>query len=132
MPIINDQIQQLIRDLRDNGLWSALVNPPTWIAPTFLNSWTNYGSGLVTAGYHKDTLGYVHIQGTVKNATGPAAWSAIFQIPAGYRPSAQLNFATASNGSFGLAIIDTNGYVYFLIGDATQFSINISPFLAEA
>jgi hypothetical protein len=63
---------------------SGSLNVEAWIAPTFQNSWVNYGSGYETAGYYKDKQGVIHLKGLVKNGTLNAA---IFTLPAGYRPS---------------------------------------------
>ena len=38
-------------------------------APTLTNSWVNFGSGNMSAGYYRDTQGEVHVQGTVSGGT---------------------------------------------------------------
>ena len=53
--------------------------------PTFVNNWTNEGTGFEAAGFYRDSLGIVHLVGDVHNAA-PA--QLIFTLPAGYRPTA--------------------------------------------
>lgn len=53
-----------------------------WIAPTLINGWVA-GAGL---GYCKDHLGVVHFRGSVDAPSGGTTTA--FQLPAGYRPSA--------------------------------------------
>ena len=57
------------------------------------NSWVNSGSGNQVAAYMKDSLGCVHVRGTVQDGTPSTA---IFTLPAGYRPSATERFACAA------------------------------------
>lgn len=76
----------------------------------FAGTWVNYGGGWETAGYYKDPLGEVHVKGLVKNG----AALLIFTLPAGYRPSAGIHFATvASAGAneYGVFQIDSGGNV---------------------
>lgn len=67
----------------------ALRNPAipiqeAWIAPTFVNSWINYGLGFNPCGYWKDSYNVVHLRGLVKNG---AIGSVLFTLPVGYRPA---------------------------------------------
>ena len=67
-------------------LWVETDRDPAatpWIAPTFQNSWTNYGTGFNLAGYRK--IGdIVYLRGLVK---GGASGATIFTLPAGFRPA---------------------------------------------
>lgn len=96
-----------------NGdLWVD-TGTPTWIAPTLLNSWANYGLEWATAGYYRDASGLVYLRGLVKSGTNNAA---IFMLPSGYRPTAGRIFSVHAGG--GQARLDvlydgtvkTNGY----------------------
>lgn len=83
-----------------------------YVAPTLLNSWANYGSGYTEAGYTKDRMGFVHLQGTLTGGTPP---SAAFTLPAGYRPVAACVFADGvSNGRIE---VQTDGDVQVVVGD---------------
>lgn len=53
-----------------------------WQVPVMLNGWTN-SDGYAPVSYWKDPNGIVHLRGRV---TGGAAGTAIFSLPAGYRP----------------------------------------------
>lgn len=89
-----------------------------WIAPTMVNSWVDFGGSSDTIGYMKDTLGFVHLKGTVKGGTAIT----IFTLPTGYRPvlDKNLNFSTnigatpsfvKSTGLVGITTLGSNTYV---------------------
>lgn len=82
-----------------------------WQSPTFQNGWINYGSSFETAGYMKDELGFVHLKGMVKNGTAGAA---IFTLPVGYRPAADVYSLNANGGSspyVGIVAVTSAGVV---------------------
>ena len=54
-------------------------------APSFSNSWTNFGSTYQVARFWKDTGGVVHIEGLIASGTLSAS---AFTLPIGYRPTA--------------------------------------------
>lgn len=103
-----------------NGVstWTVLS---AWVAPTLLNSWVNTGSGLVVAGYRK--IGdVVSLKGTVSTGT---LGSIIFNLPAGFRPVEQWEFASEGNiATFGVFVVKANGDVQHVIGGNARFSIN--------
>lgn len=102
------------------ALAETLITAPTFIAPTLLNSWVNFGAPTQNAGY---TLhqGMVILRGTVKSGT---VGSPIFTLPVGYRPAGNVGFAIVSNALFGYIIIESDGDVVL----ATGFS-NLSVYL---
>lgn len=113
---------------------TALNTNPDWTAPTLINSWTNQGTPYETAGYLKDSLGFVHTKGVVQ---GGASGSIAFQYPAGFRPGAT-GIYTIGNGnglgsSFGaIANINISGnFTITWIGAGSLISLHIPPFLAE-
>jgi tetrahydromethanopterin S-methyltransferase subunit B len=134
---------QLLRRADDGALIDApiTINRATgivtidsgesWIAPTLLNSWVNYGGVYAVAGYYKDPIGLVHIKGLVKDGT---TGTAIFSLPAGYRPSEQLMFNTgAYTGAAyvnGRIDITTGGSVIMTSGANGFLSLNLPPFRA--
>ena len=99
------------------------------IAPTLLNSWTNFDGSRVVAGYYKDLYDRVCLQGTVKK-TAPATVEAIFTLPAGYRPPGRVQFAVKAGsgegaGSVGFVMVDSDGNVYYNGGVSTdEFSLD--------
>lgn len=96
----------------------------SYIAPTLLNSWVNYGGTLATAGYLKDAHGFVHITGVIKSGTTTAG-TVLFTLPVGYRPAKQEMFLANifSGASVGLLDIDASGNVNFQAGSNTIFSL---------
>lgn len=90
-----------------------------WLEPTFENSWVNYSATATggntggtaeyaPAGYFKDPLGFVHLQGLVKNGTAGAT---IFTLPEGYRPAKSMIFKVVSNGGAANLWIHPDGSV---------------------
>ncbi len=80
--------------------------------PAFQNGWSNYGLGFAHAGFYRDPIGRVHLQGIV---TGGSANSTVFTLPAGYRPRHAHAFAVAAgSGAPALENVDvyTNGAVF--------------------
>jgi len=82
---------------------------PAWIAPTFLNSWVNYGAPWEVAGYRKYPNGDVAMRGLVKNGTHGLN---IFVLPVGYRPPNNLLKANINGNALGRLNIDPAGQVY--------------------
>jgi hypothetical protein len=80
-----------------------------WIAPTLLNSWVNL-AGYETAGYMKDSLGFVHLKGVIGGGANGA--NSVFTLPEGYRPAARKSFAASyDTGSTRLDIL-SDGKIY--------------------
>lgn len=93
--------------------------------PAFRNRWKNYGGAWSHAGFWKDASGVVHLQGTL---TGRSADKVAFQLPAGYRPAADL-FTLAASGNHASSIeILTNGEI--LIVGAGSIGLDGLTFLA--
>jgi len=84
------------------------------------NSWVNYGSPHSTAQYFRDTQGIVHLKGLVKSGT---INTAIFTLPAGYRPPAKHIYAVISADLLGKVTIDSAGIVLANIGSNTNVSL---------
>ncbi|MBU9707124.1 hypothetical protein KSP24_09325 [Paenibacillus sp. AK121] len=102
---------------------------PAWITPILLNAWINYGANDDTAGFLKDSQGYVHIKGTIKLG---ALNVPVFTLPVGYRPKSTLRFTINATNKFGAMRIGVDGAVIMETGvDGTYVSLQIPPFLAE-
>lgn len=87
------------------------VTQVSWIAPTLLNSFTNYDtSSWQAAGYYKDSVGRVWLRGLLKRASA-ALNTAAFQLPAGYRPAKSTTFAAMAYDAFARINIDAGGNV---------------------
>jgi hypothetical protein len=92
-----------------------------WVAPTFVNSWVNYGGTMATAGYTITQDVMVKLKGTVKNGT---AGSTIFTLPAGFRPDADMYFPAASGTSVGRVLVTSAGVVQQSNGVTTEFGLD--------
>ena len=104
----------------------------SWTAPSFLNSWVNFGGVNEPAGYFKDSFEVVHLRGMIKDGTiGQPA----FILPEGYRPAYEAFYGTASNDLFGQCVIQMStgneGKVIPHVGDNTWFSLAGITFRAE-
>lgn len=99
----------------------------SFIAPTLINSWVNYGAGFNNAGYYKDAFGIVHLRGFIKDGTAGAV---MFILPSGYRPANSEVFATAANGLFAVLVIDNAGNVTHNAGSTVWFTLDGITFKA--
>ena len=109
------------------GLRGPVYTPPalTWIPPTLLNGWENYGGAWVQAGYAKDDQGIVHVRGMIRNGT-TLQDTVLFNLPAGYRPLRLVLFGV-THGEVGppsLGRIDfvPDGEVAIVLPDAAANS----------
>lgn len=94
----------------------------TWTSATLLNSWVNYASTFLPLRYRKQA-GIVSVEGLVRSGTTGLP---ITNLPAGYRPAAQLLYTTMSNGTIGGFSISTGGDVTLTSGSNAWISINAS------
>ncbi|MBO0962385.1 phage tail protein, partial [Neobacillus sp. MM2021_6] len=103
-------IQHLTVD--DLNVINGIIQP-TVSSVSFLNGWTNYGSGYQNIGYYKGKDGRVYFEGAAK--AGSMGY-AMFQLPStgGLRPSARRYMR--GNGASGIIRIDVdiNGYVFVM------------------
>lgn len=94
----------------------------TWTAPTLSGAWVNYGGAFSTAGYRKDSNGVVHLRGVVKSGT---IGTAIFTLPAGYRPSMDMIFPVISNSTIGqINVTASTGVVQCNIGNNASVTLD--------
>lgn len=75
----------------------------------FTNSWVNFGAGFAGASYMKDALGFVVLSGLVKSGT---LGNAIFNLPFGYTPAADLRFTTSCASGTATITVDNTGAVF--------------------
>jgi len=115
--------------IQDDAVTSAKIETQeAWVAPTLLNSWVNYGGTYATAGYMKDSLGFVHLKGMVKTGT---IGQVIFTLPVSYRPAEINTFPIVSYALFGDVYIATNGGVTANVGSSNWVSLSGIIFKAE-
>lgn len=92
------------------------VEVPTFIFPTGLNGWTNYGGSWLGTRYYK-LGGRVWLEGLV---TGGTMGANAMTLQTGYRPLGHLMFATVCGNVFGRLNIMNDGSVYFEPGLGTN------------
>ena len=104
---------------------------PAYTNATLVNSWVAYGGTFDIPGYLKDSLGFVHMRGTMKSGT-TSAGTTLFTLPAGFRPESDtyLPAVSASAGNSGSIQIQSNGTVAIISGVNTFFSIGHIVFKA--
>ncbi len=79
-----------------------------FIAPTLNAGYSNFGGAYSTAGYMKDSLGFVHLKGTLNC---PAGGGNAFTLPVGFRPG-QSQYMVQINGAAGkILYIQSTGEV---------------------
>jgi hypothetical protein len=96
--------------------------------PPFQNGWGNFSPSWSSAGYYIDSLGVVHLKGTITGGTSSAA---AFTLPAGYRPTKSLFFLAASNTGEALLEVLSDGSVV-PINAGTTFGLDGTIFRAGA
>ena len=91
-----------------------------WITPTLLNGWAVFSANDIQPGYYKDSLGNVHLRGTVKGGLtgGP---NPILTLPVGYQPSKNMFIPCINSGTLGILVISRNGTVYVFSGTVSSY-----------
>jgi hypothetical protein len=101
----------------------VLTVQPPWNNVSYVNSWTTFNASFEDAQYMKDTLGFVHVRGIVKDGT---SGTTVFTLPAGYRPLKEITApAITIAGIVGFTYIFSNGDVQASMiggGVATSYS----------
>lgn len=109
-----------------NGTWLSLNNirfiastaSYSVVAPTFQNSWVNYGGGYYSdLQLRKDSLNRVHVQGLIKGGT-MSDLTPFAALPAGYRPSEYYHLPVRSNAPFNYMGVSTTNMQYKTITGA--------------
>lgn len=97
----------------------ALDVQPSFIAAALLPGYSNFGNGYAQVSFMRDTLGFVHLHGTMNCQSGP---SVAFTLPAGFRPAEWILTAvgTAPPGSSGRSDIAPNGNVWITASSGTS------------
>jgi hypothetical protein len=89
----------------------ALTAQPGYTQGTLQPGYTNFGNGYAPAGYLTDTLGFVHLHGTMNCQSGTGV---AFTLPAGDRPVTWLlsPIGVAPPGTTGRIDIAPNGNLW--------------------
>ena len=117
-----------VKNYMNNSL--ASVTQPAWVAATLQSNWVqNISGNYDLTGYMKDTLGYVHIRGSISGGTTTNG-TVIFQLPAGYRPLAIHRYVVLGNSNTPSVIyIDASGNVTIQLSNGILW-LEIPPFKA--
>lgn len=103
--------------------------PTGWTAATLLNSWVAFSpTGYTAFQYRRDTFGFVHIRGAVKNG---GLGSTIVTLPAGFRPGSTEAPLFASGNGAQAGNIFTTGVVVPPQAAGNSFVGLFYTFLAE-
>lgn len=86
--------------------WVQVAGDSGWIVPTLLNDFTN-GNGVA----FRKLNGIVYIRGEVIRPTAPTASTAVFTLPAGYRPAYRIYTPSLGNTTSAILRIQANGNV---------------------
>lgn len=110
----------------------ALSEQEDWIAPTLEAGFANAGGTDAVAGYYLDSVGEVHLKGTI---TVPASASGqlIFTLPEDYRPAEDRRFG-CRQGSTDRAhiVVEADGQVrYSAATGSGSVSLDVITFRAE-
>ena len=93
-------------------LWETLRAVP-WTAAAYQNDFSDWSSTFYGAAYRKEQ-GRVWVRGLVKTPTpAPAGYSAIFTLPAGYRPTRTLLLRKGNSVGVTEFEVTTDGLVRF-------------------
>ena len=114
-----------------NGNWSGwrtLFSNGIIRVGTFLNGWSNYGSGFDTAGYSL-TGGLVKVTGLIKGGTvSTSSTGYAFNLPVGYRPTGTLQFVTNASAGTADVRVTTGGDVHIYgLYSGSNASISLNP-----
>ncbi len=123
------------------------LSPYPWVTPTLGTGWTTFDTGAIPTAlvpdswryprYHKDAMGYVHMDGlTVNNSGGTNTTSTntvIFTLPTGFRPGHSLLLIGMANDSWCRIDIKVDGTVRIgtSVPNGTWLSLSPITFLAE-
>lgn len=108
--------------IRDNE--NFLYGDTSWTAPTFANSWVDFGSPYPAAGFRLIGTRVV-MTGAIKSGTlGVAA----FTLPTGYRPTGQVKAPSFSGNAAVYILISAAGAVIPEVGPATEMTLSAVNF----
>lgn len=93
-----------------------------WLAPAFVNGWSQYGGGYDPASYRQDALtGQVFLRGAVKGGSGTTIWT----LPVGFRRTGSALYTVwgESSSAYGLSLVAilADGSVGHVLGPSTAF-----------
>ena len=112
------------------AIGSSAFGAPAWTNLSLSNSWVTFGGSYPTPGYTK-IGGIVYLRGLIKDGTATDG-TVMFNLPAGYRPGAQILKICLSNGAVARMLITTGGDVQIHGGSNAYVSLFDTIVPAEA
>jgi len=110
--------------------WVNMLNDTGWATPTLQNSWVNFGAPYRNCAYRRIN-GIVYVEGLLKSGTATAN-TVVFNLPAGFRPSASLFFGTQSNSAMATVQLAASGDLTLSAGVSALSLTLMFSFIAEA
>jgi len=128
-----DAISRLVEPVAKAVMATPIMGarPPAWIRMELTGGFAPSGSW-APCRYHRDALGYVHVQACLISPAGAAPGTVVFTLPVGYRPSLLLIFVAESSSAFNSLHMAANGQLSAVLAVVAGGSINFAfSFLAE-
>ena len=115
-----------------NVTLNGTINTESFIEPTLLNSFSNFGNSYATAAFYKDKMGVVHLRGVVTRGANHNGIS-VFVLPAGYRPSTSGKLLFTTQAASGMSRIDIlpDGNVVVTAGSTGWIGLDGITFRAD-
>lgn len=110
--------------------WVAAIGDTGWIVPALLNSWVAFGAPYAAAAHYRRINGVVYLAGLIKNGVTTSG-TVLFNLPAGFRPLAQLYRITGSAGALAVIEVKANGDVIATSSSSGSLVLDVVPFPAE-
>lgn len=129
-----DTIARLVEPVAKAVMATPIMGakPPAWIRPPLQSGFRDRGGGYVPVRYHRDALGYVHVQGYVTSPAGAAGGAPIATLPPGFRPDYGLGFVANFSGGFNVVGLSAAGVMVVVYAVAAGQGLNFTfNFLAE-
>lgn len=97
-----------------------------WQYPTLLNGWQNFGSGEQVVRYRFENGGTtVRCEGVITGGN-EVVNQRIFDVPAAYRPTGNLQFAIPSGDAYGQVKLLTDGGILFREGSSSWMGLTMT------
>jgi hypothetical protein len=106
----------------NGATWDEVQAVTPWTAPTFLNSWTNFGAPYNLAKYRK-VGDMVQLRGLIAGGT-VGTGTPFFLLPTGFRPPAASVHVVVSNNLFGRINVNADGNCVVEVGNNAFVSLD--------
>jgi len=129
-----DAISRLVEPVAKAVMATPIMGakPPAWIRPPLQSGFLDVGALWAPARYHRDALGYVHVQGFVTSPAGSAGYSPVFTFPSGFRPGMDLTFLANSSAGVATTVVLSSGAFAPIVAVAAGGLVSFTfSFLAE-